>query len=103
MSFEWTAFDGGKTIGMAGSEEGLIRLDEELVNAARITLEQGGFAPFSITLGIYGLMFHTIFCSNEPAAREMVRTAKLRIARILSLTRNQEELQQRLVEELAQL
>jgi hypothetical protein len=69
----WQPFDQGRTIGKSGSEMGIILLDEENVDGARITLERRRFwsrrAPFAITCGIYGRMVHTRFFANEQDAR----------------------------------
>jgi hypothetical protein len=67
----WLPFDGGASIGVIGSEGGVILRDDEYRGDARITLERGGFAPFSITCGVYGWMVHTRFFSTlEEAERE---------------------------------
>lgn len=61
----WEDFEEGNTLGSKGTENGEIIRDEELPNAARITLEKGGStAPYSITVGVYGLFFHTAFCGD---------------------------------------
>ena len=66
----WAPFDGGRTIGTAGSESGIILADDEHGDGARITLERdGAIAPFAITCGIYGWMMHTRWFSDEAAAR----------------------------------
>jgi hypothetical protein len=64
----WQAFDGGRTIGGRGSEEGVILLDDEHDYGARVTLERDGRHPFAITCGIYGWMLHTVFFSDEAKA-----------------------------------
>ena len=65
----WITIDSGKTIGLIGSENGRILLDEEYENSCRVTLEkEGATAPFSITCGIYGLMVHTAFFGDETEA-----------------------------------
>jgi hypothetical protein len=66
LSFaDWSPYDGGGTIGIFGSESGKIVYDLQNDLAARITLEQGGdTAPYAVTFGIYGLMFHTHFCGS---------------------------------------
>jgi hypothetical protein len=72
MSDDWYTFDDGKTIGTLGSENGKILRDEEHSRGMRITLEHvmrlNRIAPFAITCGIYGGMFHTRFFSDEPKA-----------------------------------
>jgi hypothetical protein len=69
MTDNWLVFEQGRTLGQIGSEEGCILRDEEYKAEARITLEKNGrIAPFSITCGIYGWMFHTRFFSTLPEA-----------------------------------
>lgn len=73
-SMDWLPFDDGASIGDSGSEGGVILRDDEYRGAARITLERGGFAPFSITCGVYGSMVHTRFFSTlAEAEREYER------------------------------
>ena len=58
-------FENGETIGTKGCESGTIIHDIENSNGARITLEKEcGSIPFVITIGIYGLMFHTHYESE---------------------------------------
>jgi hypothetical protein len=65
----WNSFDNGGTIGAKGSEEGVILRDEEHDRGSRITLERDAdVAPFAITCGIYGSMFHTTFASDAAEA-----------------------------------
>ena len=62
LTENWTKYDNGNSIGKKGSEGGKILNDQENINGARITIEaNAGNIPFAITLGIYGLMFHTEF------------------------------------------
>jgi hypothetical protein len=69
LAKNWCPFEHGTTIGQRGSEEGFILRDEEHGRGARITLEQDTIiAPFAITCGIYGSMFHTAFASSEAEA-----------------------------------
>ena len=64
----WTAFGDGTSGGTRGSEEGIILRDEEHSLGARITLEQGGRWPYSITCGVYGWMVHTRFFATRDDA-----------------------------------
>lgn len=75
----WDRYDGGNTLGTKGSEQGIVIVDLESINGARVTLEHGAhIAPFSITFGIYGLMFHTHFCNDREEARSYIeRTLSL--------------------------
>jgi hypothetical protein len=73
----WQSFDQGRTIGKSGSEMGVILLDEEHADGARITLEHDGrFAPFAVTCGIFGWMVHTRFFTNEEDARRAYEDMK---------------------------
>jgi hypothetical protein len=65
----WESFACGTSIGQLGSENGRIIRDDEYQQEARITLERDGMtAPFAITCGIYGWMFHTCFFSTREQA-----------------------------------
>lgn len=64
----WVPYDDGGSIGEAGSDGGVIVRDEEYRGAARITLERGGFAAFSITCGVYGWMVHSRYFAALPEA-----------------------------------
>lgn len=48
----WYSFDEGRSIGLRGTEEGVIIRDDEHPEGARITLERDGRTPFAITCGI---------------------------------------------------
>ena len=86
IDLDWTDFEGGKTIGTKGSESGTIITDIENSNGARVTLEKDcGNIPFAITIGIYGLMFHTHFESNLKIAEEYIADTKFRINKIFDL------------------
>jgi hypothetical protein len=90
----WSVFDGGKSIGALGSESGVIVRDEEHSAGARITLERNTtVAPFAITCGIYGWMFHTRFFGLEQEARaefELMSAELARIVAMIPLTADQE-------------
>lgn len=60
----WVPCDGGKTLGTRGSENGLILIDEEHPEGARITLEQCD-RHCAVTCGILGGMVHTSFCDKD--------------------------------------
>lgn len=65
----WTPFENAATLGLSGSEDGVVVRDEEHLLGARITLErETNIAPFAITCGIYGWMMHTRFFSSEAEA-----------------------------------
>jgi hypothetical protein len=83
----WSPFVNGKSVGLPGSEGGIIILDEEHHNGARITLERDGqTAPFSITCGIYGWMLHTRFFGKEAEAQDEFKRMRSELTKILDLT-----------------
>lgn len=82
----WTKFDKGSSIGTTGSEGGKITEDLECIDGARVTIEKDGDnAPYSVILGIYGLMFHTHFASTETKAKNFMDFAVKKIGEIFAL------------------
>ena len=80
----WINFDDGHSIGQLGPDRGKIVRDEENTSGARITLEQvGETAPFSITMGIYGVMFHTEFFGTLDRAQKCFDVYKSKIGQII--------------------
>ena len=80
----WGAYDGGSTIGAAGSEGGTGLRDEEHALGARITLGRGGpTAPFAITCGIYGAMLHTAWASTEAGGSDMYDAMRARLTSLI--------------------
>jgi len=81
----WRNFDGGKSIGLVGSENGVIVRDEEHSDGARITLERDtNIAPFAITCGIYGWIFHTRYFGLEPQARAEFDSMSMELSKIIA-------------------
>jgi hypothetical protein len=69
-----------------GSEGGIVEIDEEHEQGARITLERNARnAPYAITCGIYGWMLHTRFFGDRETARRDYEAMKAGLAQILSL------------------
>jgi hypothetical protein len=82
----WYDYDEGFSIGTSGADGGIIIRDEEHRFGARMTIEEeGSFAPFSISCGIYGWMVHTRFFSTETEADEEFDRMKVVLEKILSL------------------
>ncbi|HEY1804819.1 MAG TPA: hypothetical protein VGG45_10080 [Terracidiphilus sp.] len=80
----WRPFQDGATLGLPGSEEGVVVRDEEHSLGARITLErEPGVAPFAITCGIYGWMMHTCFLSSEAEAESQYDLMKNSLSELL--------------------
>lgn len=80
----WRPFENGTTLGLSGSEEGVVVRDEEHVLGARITLERAAsVAPFAITCGIYGWMIHTCFLSSESEAESQYDLMKNSLSALL--------------------
>jgi len=89
---DWYNFDKGSTIGKKGAEEGIIITDLENINGARITVErEGTTAPFAITFGIYGLLFHTYFRSLQTETDEAVSWLRSKINEVFDLYELPEE------------
>jgi hypothetical protein len=87
---DWTAwypFQEGSTIGQSGSEDGVVvRDEEEHPLGARVTLEGNTpTAPFTITCGIYGWMFHTRFFSAKAEADAEYESMRDALASILDV------------------
>lgn len=83
---KWYRFNNGKTIGTIGSEGGVIVTDYEHSDGARVTIEKGGdIAPYSVTIGIYGLMFHTAFSSSLDEAENQEEILRQKIEAVFSL------------------
>ena len=81
----WYPFKNGKSINTVGSECGTIILDEEHEYGARITIEENSsLAPFSITLGIYEVMFHTDFANDLNVAKSKYNLFKQQVELILT-------------------
>lgn len=82
----WQPFEEGHTIGKTGNEGGLIIIDQEHIDGARVTLEQGCLrAPYAITCGVYGWMVHTRFFADDETAQHAVDEMKTALSEILSL------------------
>jgi hypothetical protein len=86
---EWSPFNGGRSLGLVGSESGVILLDDEFVGGARITMERDcKSAPFAITCGVPGWMVHTRFFPSEADAQaeyEKMKTALATLTRVLDV------------------
>ena len=86
LTEKWIQYDKGNSIGKKGSEGGKILNDQENINGARITIETNvENIPFAITLGIYGLMFHTEFFIEIETATEYFERKKNEIDKILKM------------------
>jgi len=80
----WHPFEDGATLGLPGSEEGIVVHDEEHCLGARITLERAAsVAPFAITCGIYGWMMHTCFLDSEAEAESQYDLMKDSLSALL--------------------
>jgi hypothetical protein len=82
----WCPFDNGNTLGLRGSEDGVIIRDDEHQEGARITLERDcAHAPFAMTCGIYGWFFHTRFFGSESGSFAGFERMKEGLTDILSI------------------
>lgn len=87
MVEKWISLD--KNLGTVGSEGGVIQLDDELLNIARITIEQKRSKEppgdhYAITIGIYTTLVHTVFFRRWEDAIECVDAMKLIIQTLLN-------------------
>ncbi|MDR1605556.1 MAG: hypothetical protein LBS41_00450 [Streptococcaceae bacterium] len=89
----WHKYNEGLTIGLEGSEGGIILKDDESTDGARITLESiaKGGPPFVITCGIYGMMFTTVFHDLESDANSDFKNIKALINLFFSGEMSEEE------------
>lgn len=86
MDKDWYDFDKGKTLGRKGAEEGIIITDLENIHGARITVERDSpTAPFVITFGIYGLLFHTHYKSLPAQVDETIAWLKSTMNKLLAM------------------
>ena len=89
----WRPFEEAATLGLPGSEEGIVVRDEEHVLGARITLERAAsVAPFAITCGIYGWMLHTRFFSSQYEAETQYEAMKSALAMLLEVAEKTAEI-----------
>ena len=80
----WKPYVNDETMDTKGIDNGVIVNDEEYSNEARITLEAGGHAPYSISCGIYGIMFHTAFAEDRTEAVNKYEEMKEAVAEFLN-------------------
>ena len=99
----WYDYDEGYSLGTVGSDGGAIVRDEEHKSGARITLEEeSSSAPFAITCGIYGWMFHTRYFSDESEAGDEYDAMKGELDEILeSIPAEDENLDEETESEIA--
>lgn len=89
----WENCDNGASIGTKGSENGIITLDEEYNESARVTIEKDtDIAPFSITCGIYGSFFHTTYLGTNEEALSIVEKIKTDISYALGSRMSREDM-----------
>jgi hypothetical protein len=79
------SFNDGSTIGLRGSEAGIILLDEEHSAGARVTLERCDRAPFAITCSLYGNMVHTVFVCSEQEGLDTFHAIKANLEKLIAI------------------
>jgi hypothetical protein len=83
---DWHDFDKKETIGRTGAEGGIIIADLENIHGARITVERdSAAAPWSITFGIYGLLFHTHFKSHPDEVTQSLHWLQTTINKVFGM------------------
>ena len=85
-SAPWHPYNSGSAIGETGSEGGVILLDHEHEEGARITLEvvERPGITHAITCGIYGWMVHTRYFDDGGDARRSFDEMKLGLEQIVA-------------------
>lgn len=72
----WSDFQGGVCLGGRGTDNGTVVLDKECSLGARVTLEEGGLHPWTVTCGVGGALFvHGMRASSRAEAESMARAA----------------------------
>jgi len=79
---DWLAYDGGRSIGKAGAEGGIILRDEEYGSSVRVTLKRGENF-ISVSCSIYGWMDHTRFFNTLRDALREYRLMKPSLANVV--------------------
>ena len=66
----WRPFEDGTTVGLGGSEDGIILVTRSMMRGHGSRFEQGCAhgVPFAVTCGIYGWFFHTRLLGSEAEA-----------------------------------
>jgi len=65
----WRLVEEGRTLGLGGTEGGIVVRDEEHPAGLRLTLEEDPARSFySVTCGVVGWLVHSRFFDNEAAA-----------------------------------
>jgi hypothetical protein len=90
----WGPFEGGASLGAAGTEGGVIVRDDEHPLGARVTLERGGvIGAYAITCGVYGWMVHTCFFGDRAAAEAAFEVIEAELAAILRAIPDADEME----------
>jgi hypothetical protein len=76
----WYLYNDASSLGQTGSELGTIIADIEHAEGARITVETNTeVAPYAVTSGVYGILFHTTNRTTEVEAHVFLAETKVRI------------------------
>ena len=90
----WEPFANSQTLGLTGNEGGVIEVDDEYREAARITLEKNCLrAPYAITSSVYMYLMHTRFVADDETALYALDEMKAALASIVDMlpTENDED------------
>ena len=86
LSPDWEPVEGGRTVGMHGTDGGVILRDEEHGAGARITLEHpGAFGAYAVTCGVYGFFVHTAYAADEAEGQRKYEAMREQLVEIMSL------------------
>jgi hypothetical protein len=81
---KWLAYDEGRSIGKVSTEGGVILLDEEHQQGARITLKRGS-GYISISCHIYGWTDHTRFLQSTSEAQRDYAAMKAALGGVVGI------------------
>ncbi len=81
---DWLAFDDGRSIGRVSSEGGVIVLDDEHEQGARITLKRS-LNYISVSCHVYGWIDHTRFFSSANEAEREFNSMKTDLGRVMTV------------------
>ena len=82
----WRPVENGHTVGLHGTEGGIILHDEEHGAGARITLERPEeFGSYTVTCGVYGLFMHTAYAADEAEGQRKYDAMREGLVEIMSL------------------
>jgi hypothetical protein len=109
---EWYPYEGGRTLGRTGPEEGIVLRDEELGDPddeeeadARLTLERGrsGEGGFTLVATLYGWLYHAHRVEAEEKANSFYEQMRGELENLTELLPYEEDGERVIAEKAARL